>query len=114
MAKPVKKDNGQPPGSASPGLPWLVAAKDGVYLLGHAQPGAKRDAVAGEYNGRLKVAFKAPPVDGKANDYLVKLVADLAGLPKSSVRLVSGETNRTKKLGLGGLALPRAEAVFKA
>ena len=76
---------------------WLSQSEKGVFLDVHAQPGAKRDAIVGEYNARLKICLCAPPVDGKANAYLSKLLAKILQRPKSEVVLVSGETCRAKR-----------------
>lgn len=69
----------------------------------HVQPGAKRHGIAGEYGERLKIALKAPPVDGKANLALIKYVAELANVSKTSVTLITGETSREKRLEVRGI-----------
>ena len=75
--------------TASPAGPvWLSTGEDGCILAVHAQPGAKRNAVAGIYNDRLKIALSAPPVDGKANAMLIRFIAETAGVPKSAVAVV--------------------------
>ncbi len=84
---------------------WLQSATNGVILAIHAQPGAKRDAVVGEYNNRLKLSLKAPPVDGKANAKLTEFLADTLGVSKSMVRVISGETQRTKRVAVSGIDL---------
>ncbi len=70
----------------------------------HAQPGAKRDAIVGEYDGKLKVALTAPPVDGKANDKLMKFLASELGVAKSALTLIAGDTNRSKRLLVRGMS----------
>ena len=76
--------------TASPAGPvWLSTGEDGCILAVHAQPGAKRNAVAGIYNDRLKIALSAPPVDGKANAMLIRFIAETAGVPKSAVAVIS-------------------------
>lgn len=70
----------------------------------HAQPGAKRDAVVGEYDGKLKIALTAPPVDGKANEKLLKFLASQLGVAKSGLSLISGDTNRSKRILVRGLS----------
>lgn len=50
------------------------------------------------HDGRPKIRLNAPPVDGAANDELVKFVAKRLKLPKSSVKLVSGHASRLKTL----------------
>ncbi len=70
----------------------------------HAQPGAKRDAIVGEYDGKLKVALTAPPVDGKANEKLTKFLASELGVAKSALTLIAGDTNRSKRLLVRGMS----------
>lgn len=62
------------------------------------KPGSRQDSVKREADGSLKVYIKAPPVDGKANEYLIKFLAQILDLPKSKVKLLKGETNAFKKL----------------
>ena len=81
---------------------WLKQTEDGVLMDIHVQPGAKREGSAGEFNGRLKLALSAPPVDGKANERLVRWLSKKIGLPRSSITLVSGQTSRDKRLCLRG------------
>ena len=45
----------------------------------------------------------APPVDGKANDECVRFFAELAGVPRSRVRIVMGLTSRTKVVEIEGV-----------
>lgn len=77
----------------------------------HARPGAKKDAVAGIFDNKLKVALAAPPVDGKANAKLCAFLAKKIGTAKSGVTLISGETSRDKRVRISGVA---PEAVLKA
>jgi len=71
-------------------------------------PRGGRDAIEGfsqDENGRpvLKARVAAPPVEGEANAALIKLVAKALGLPKSALRIASGETARLKILEIDGL-----------
>lgn len=50
------------------------------------------------HDGRPKIRLNAPPVDGAANDELVKFVAKTLKLPKSSVKIISGHASRLKTL----------------
>ncbi len=77
----------------------------------HARPGAKKDAVVGTFDGRLKVALAAPPVDGKANAKLCAFLAKKLGTAKSAVSLLSGETNREKRVRVVGI--PPEQALEK-
>lgn len=70
-------------------------------------PGASRAAVGGRWDGpngdtRLIVRVTAPPEKGKANKAAAEAIAKAFGLPKSSVSITAGETDRLKTFALGG------------
>lgn len=82
---------------------WLRIAADGrITLTLHIQPGAKKTEFAGLHGDALKIRLAAPPVDGKANEALIKFVAETLKLPKSAVNLKSGQTSRRKVLEVIG------------
>ena len=92
------------PQKNSSSLPeWVTATEGGTSLLVHVQPGAKKDAITGNFNGRLKISLSAPPVDGKANERLIRWLSKKLGLPRSSLTLVSGLTSRDKRLLIRGI-----------
>jgi len=55
--------------------------------------------------GRIRVALTAPPVDGAANDALVRYVSDLLQVPRRSIAIVSGEKSRDKILAIDGMSV---------
>lgn len=69
------------------------------------QPRASRDEVAGFHDGALRVRLTAPPVDGQANDALVRFLAKQLGVARSAVTLVRGQTARRKTLRIEGLTV---------
>jgi uncharacterized protein (TIGR00251 family) len=71
---------------------------DDLVLELYVQPKAKNDELVGEYNDRLKVRITAPPVDNKANKYLLKYLAKAFGVSASRVELLKGENQRTKRV----------------
>ncbi len=82
---------------------WLRVTADGrITLTLHIQPGAKTTEFAGLHGDALKIRLAAPPVDGKANEALIKFVAEALKLPKSAVNLKSGQTSRRKVLEVIG------------
>jgi len=83
--------------------PWLRETTDGVELELLVQPRAARSRLQGLHDGRLKVQLAAPPVDGEANEALLRLMATLLERPKGSVRLVRGETSRRKTVRVNGV-----------
>lgn len=66
-------------------------------------PRAKRDAIAGTVGDALKLALTAPPVEGKANEACLRLLADLLRVSRSSVTIAAGETSRNKLIRVQGL-----------
>lgn len=72
-------------------------------------PRAKRSAVAGRFGDAWKLDLAAPPVDGKANDECIRFLADVAGVPRSRVQIVTGATGRLKVVDVEGLAQDELE-----
>lgn len=83
----------------------LQATSRGVALAVRAQPGARRNGIAGVHAGALKVAVTAPPDKGKANEAIVALLCDRLDLVRSQVAIVGGETSRQKKLLVVGVEI---------
>ena len=82
---------------------WYRVAGDGrITLTLHIQPGAKKTEFAGLHGDALKIRLAAPPVDGKANEALIKFMAERLGLARSDVTLKSGQTSRRKVLEVAG------------
>jgi uncharacterized protein YggU (UPF0235/DUF167 family) len=75
-----------------------------------AHPRAARSAVAGKLGAAWKLHLAAPPAEGKANQECVRFLAELAGVPRSRVRVVTGATARTKIVEVEGMALEELEA----
>lgn len=69
---------------------------DAVRLTVRVQPRASRSEIAGVHGDALRVRLAAPPVDGEANVELVRFLARQVGIPRSQVRIVTGETSRQK------------------
>ena len=77
-------------------------------------PRAKRSAITGRFGEAWKLDLAAPPVDGKANDECVRFFADLAGVPRSRVRIVTGLTSRMKVVEIEGVPQEDLERRLKA
>jgi uncharacterized protein (TIGR00251 family) len=78
---------------------------DGEVRFGvRLQPRASRNAIEGVRDGALLVRVAAPPVDGEANEALVRLLAARLNVPKSAVRILSGERGRTKRVAVRGVS----------
>jgi uncharacterized protein (TIGR00251 family) len=77
-------------------------------------PRARRSAVSGRLGEAWKVDLTAPPVEGKANEECVRFFAELAGVPRSRVRVVTGATSRTKVVEVEGVAQEVLERILSA
>jgi uncharacterized protein (TIGR00251 family) len=66
---------------------------------------AKRSAICGRIGDAIKIDVAAPPVEGQANLELIRLIAELAAVPRSQVRVVVGRTNAKKLVEIDGIGL---------
>ncbi len=64
---------------------------------------AKETKVLGQYDGALKVALHAKPIDGEANRELIKALSAHFKLPKSQIKITAGLASRRKRVELLGL-----------
>lgn len=78
--------------------PALEAREGGVLLRVKVQPKASRNAVLGEQGGRIRIALTAPPVEGAANEALVKFLANVLDVRRQQIIFKSGEHGRDKSL----------------
>jgi len=67
-------------------------------------PRARRTALTGRLGEAWKLDLAAPPVDGKANQECIRFFAELAGVPRSRVRILQGATSRIKVIEIDGVA----------
>jgi uncharacterized protein (TIGR00251 family) len=72
-------------------------------------PGARRPGFAGRYGDAWKVRVSEPPEDGRANEAVLRLLADTLDVPRASVSLVSGHASRDKIVVLAGLEQAQTE-----
>lgn len=81
---------------------WYRRNADVVTLTLHVQPGAKRSEIAGLYGAALKIRLAAPPIEGRANEALLKFIAALFGVPLRQVELKQGGQSRRKVVAITG------------
>src|SRR5690606_13487993 len=70
--------------------------QNNIRLRLYLQPKSSRDEWIGLYNDAIKVAITAPPIDGKANQHLLKFLAKSFKVAKSDVVLEKGQLSRHK------------------
>lgn len=101
-------------------MSWYRWQGEQLIITLRVQPRASRDEIIGPYvegtNGEgsaaLKVRISAPPVNGKANAYLIKYIAKQFGVARRDVELLSGETGRNKRIAIiGPQTIPEESAI---
>ncbi len=75
-------------------------------------PRARRSAVAGRLGDAWKLDVAAPPVEGRANEECIRFLAELAGVSRSHVRIVSGAAARHKIVDIDGVDQARLESLL--
>jgi len=75
----------------------------GVEIDVRVIPRAKKTRIDGERDGALLVRLAAPPVEGAANDALIRYFCDIFRVPRHAVRIISGERGRRKRLAVDGV-----------
>ena len=88
----------------------ITDAKKGAAFAVRVVPRAKKSEIAGQVGEAIKVRLTAPPVDGKANEALIALLAEKLGVGKSQVEIVAGATSRNKMVCVLGLTPAEVEA----
>jgi uncharacterized protein len=66
-------------------------------------PGSGRAAIVGRHGDGWKVRVTEPPEHGRANDAVLRLLADALSVPRDTLTLVSGHGGRDKIIELTGL-----------
>ena len=94
-------------------FPWLAEHETGISLHIIVVPGSSRSEVIGPHGDRLKIALKAPPVDGKANKELLNLLSKFMGIPGKSLHILHGKNNRRKTILLGTLSLQQSIKIIQ-
>jgi uncharacterized protein len=64
------------------------------------KPNSHKQNIQEEPDGSLIISLKSPPVDGKANEELIKLLAQKFDIPKSQITIKSGSSSRNKLIEL--------------
>lgn len=82
--------------------PWYRRNGDELTLTLHIQPGAKRSEVAGLHGDALKIRLAAPPIEGRANEALLKFIAGLFAVSARQVELRQGGQSRHKVVAVSG------------
>lgn len=75
---------------------WFYWRDQSLFTHVHLQPRASADEIVGLHGNSLKIRLMAPPVEGKANKYLIKFLATCFNVPELQINIIKGELNRKK------------------
>ena len=75
---------------------------------------ASRSEIVGDHDGALRLRLTAPPVDGAANEELIRILARALKVSRSSIAIVSGPTSKLKRIEVKGIAPDVLLALVKA
>jgi uncharacterized protein (TIGR00251 family) len=76
-------------------------------------PRASRSEIVGEHNGALRIRIAAPPVDGAANEELIRTLARALAVRKNAIEITLGQTARTKQVRVTGASPRDLEELLK-
>ena len=85
--------------------PWCSALAGGVRLAVQITPNAKKTEVIGVLDDALKLKLQAQPIEGKANEALVKFLATALSVPKGAITITHGHTNKRKLIEIASATL---------
>ena len=72
------------------------------------QPRASRTEVVGPHGDAIRIRLAAPPVDGAANEMLLRFLAERLGVPRSAVTITAGHGSRRKVVRVAGITTAEA------
>lgn len=95
---------------------WCTAVPKGIRITTHIAPNARKSEVSGVLDDALKIRLKAQPIDGKANEALIRYLAEMLGVPKSAVSITHGHTSKRKIIDVvaPGLSVEEAKRLLIA
>jgi uncharacterized protein len=85
-----------------------------AILVIHVVPRAAASAVAGRHGDAVKIRLAAPPVDGAANDELIRFLAERLSVRRSAITIATGQTSRRKTVKISGIETVKALQALEA
>lgn len=71
-----------------------------IHLLIKVKPGSGKDEITVDAQNTISIKIKAKPIDGEANEYLIKYMAKEFNISKANIQLEKGATSRLKRIAL--------------
>lgn len=82
---------------------FAAAPGGGTFIRVQVQPRAARTEIAGPHGDAIRIRLAAPPVEGAANEALIRLLSSRLGVPRAAVSIRSGQGGRRKVVAVAGL-----------
>jgi len=82
---------------------WFNEAKGFITIEVLISPKASKNKIVGLHDNRLKIRIAAPPVDGKANQELIRFLSNVLGIPTYDIEIDAGHTNKRKTVKISGV-----------
>ena len=82
---------------------WVTPHATGVRITVRVAPRASKSMIEGVKDGVLRVRLAAPPVEGAANEELIRVIANAFDVPKRAVSIARGERAKTKLVDIDGV-----------
>ena len=92
----------------------ITTENEAVRLPVKVVPGASRTRYLGEWDGRARIAVAAPPEKGKANQAVVKLLAELLGVDRRDIEVVAGFANPLKTIRIDRITADAVRAALES
>ena len=87
-------------------MEWIRETTKGLLLPVRVVPRASKNEIRGVHGDALKVRLQAPPVEGKANQALIRFLSETLSISRSQLSIAAGETGRNKAVLITGLSKP--------
>src|SRR5262245_46428126 len=90
----------------------LTVTDDSITFAVRVQPRASKSGVVGVLDGALKIRLAAPPVDGAANEELIRLLSKIFDAPRQQITILSGQTSKNKIVRVSGISVEDVERIL--
>lgn len=84
-----------------------------VHIQLWVQPKASKTEVVGPYKDAIKIRVASPPVEGKANEEVIRFLSKQLKVPKSQIQIIKGLSSRNKLVEIVGVDPAQVQEVFQ-
>ncbi|MBI3584957.1 MAG: YggU family protein [Nitrospinae bacterium] len=88
-------------------------AENYVTFSVRVQPRSSRNEICGIYGDAIKIKLTSPPVEGEANEGLIKFLAGILKISKGQIEIISGQKSKSKLIKIRGIKKERIEECLK-